>query len=170
MGPALRRAADEAADPRATLKRFYAALARLDSVTMQACYSDDARFEDELFSLHGSHAVGGMWRMLCDHVRHRGRMVWQLELQDISVQGGLGSADWEAQYLYADRPVHNIVSSEFSFDGLGLIRRHRDHYDFWTWSRQALGWRGTVAGWTPFLRQRARREAASRLRRFVSVL
>jgi hypothetical protein len=167
---ALRRAAEEAVDPRATLDRFFAALARLDSVTLKSCYSDDARFEDELFSLHGSHAVGGMWRMLCENVRHRGRMVWQLDVQDISTQGGLGSARWEAQYLYQDRPVHNIVSSDFSFDGLGLIRRHRDHFDFWSWSRQALGWRGNLAGWTPYMRKRTRREAAARLRRFVSVL
>ncbi len=167
---ALRRAAEESIDPRATLDRFFAALARLDAPALQSCYSDNARFEDELFSLHGSHMVGGMWRMMCSNVRHRGRMVWQLDVRELATQGGLGSARWEAQYLFEDRPVHIVVASEFSFDGLGLIRRHRDHYDFWAWARQALGWRGQLAGWSPYMRRRTRRDAAARLRRFVSVL
>ena len=149
----------------ATIERFYAAFARLDADTMQACYAADARFDDEVFSLQGATQIGGMWRMLCTATKAKGLAHWTLEVSDITDR----SAHWDAHYLFSTtgRQVLNRIDAAFEFDARGLITRHRDRFDFWAWSRQALGLPGWLLGWTPFLRQKVRKQAASNLQRFL---
>ena len=150
---------------RATIERFYAAFARLDADTMQACYAPDARFDDEAFSLQGAREIGGMWRMLCSATQAKGLAHWKLEVSDITDR----SAHWDARYLFSatGRLVLNRIDAEFQFDEQGLITRHRDRFDFWSWSRQALGLPGWLLGWSPFLRRKVRAQAATNLRRFL---
>ncbi len=154
---------------KALIERFYAAFAALDGETMQACYTDDARFEDPVFTLDGRQQVGGMWRMLCDTVRAKGRDAWKLEASAIHADGQVGSAHWEPHYRFSatGRMVHNIVDAQFRFRD-GLIVHHRDHFDFWRWSRQALGPAGTALGWTPLLRNKVRAQAAANLRAWLA--
>ncbi|MDP2005816.1 MAG: nuclear transport factor 2 family protein [Rubrivivax sp.] len=149
----------------ATIERFYAAFQRLDADTMQACYAPDARFDDEAFSLQGAPQIGGMWRMLCTATKAKGQAHWKLEVSDITEH----SAHWDAHYLFSatGRQVLNRIDAEFDFDANGLIIRHRDRFDFWSWSRQALGLPGWLLGWTPFLRRKVRAQAAGNLRRFL---
>jgi hypothetical protein len=149
---------------RAPVERLYAAFARLDGDAMAACYAEDARFDDEIFSLAGRRQIGGMWAMLCSATREKGRAQWRLQASDITGRG----AHWEAHYLFpaTGREVHNRVDAEFEIDA-DLIVRHRDRFDFWRWSRQALGLPGWLLGWTPFLRRKVRAQAASNLRRFL---
>ena len=151
---------------RATIERLYAAFRRLDAETMAACYAPDARFDDEAFSLQGREGIGAMWAMLCDAVKAKGRDVWKLETRDITER----SAHWEPTYRFSatGRMVHNIIDAEFEFDGAGLIKRHRDHFDFWRWARQALGLPGVLLGWTPMLRAKVRAQAAKNLDRFIA--
>jgi ketosteroid isomerase-like protein len=154
----------------ALIERFYAAFAALDGAAMQACYCDDARFEDPVFALQGREQIGAMWRMLCDATKARGRDVWKLELGDHSADaGGTGRAHWEAHYRFSasGRMVHNIVEAQFAFRD-GQIASHSDHFDFWRWSRQALGVGGTVLGWSPFLRHRVQAKAAANLAAYRS--
>ena len=150
---------------RATITRFYAAFAKLDGQAMQACYAADARFDDPAFSLRGRDQVGGMWRMLCDATKAKGADVWRLEVRDITDS----SAHWEAHYRFSatGRLVHNRIDASFDIGPDGLIRRHTDQFDFWTWSRQALGTPGLLLGWTPFLRNKVRTTAAANLCRFL---
>ena len=54
--------------------------------------------------------------------------------------------------------MHNIIEAQFTFQD-GLIHTHRDTFDFWRWSRQALGPAGVLLGWTPMLHNKVRREA-----------
>ena len=54
-----------------TIERFYAAFAKLDANTMQACYAPNATFDDEAFSLNGAQEIGGMWRMLCEATKSK---------------------------------------------------------------------------------------------------
>jgi hypothetical protein len=145
----------------ATIQAFYAAFAELDGAAMAACYADDARFDDEVFSLVGKARIGGMWTMLTDAVRARGREDWQLSVGELTDR----SAHWEAQYRFSatGRRVHNRVDADFEFDDRGRISRHVDRFDFWRWSRQALGPVGWALGWTPWLRGRVRAQAATRL-------
>ena len=151
---------------RATIGRLYASFAALDSAAMQACYAEDATFDDEAFSLRGREQIHGMWRMLCEAVRAKGRAEWKLELSAVTDRG----AHWEPTYLFSatGRLVHNVIDAEFEFDAAGLITRHRDRFDFWRWARQALGAPGLLLGWTPFLRAQVRAQAASNLKRFLA--
>lgn len=153
---------------RATIERLYAAFARLDGAAMQACYADDARFDDEVFSLAGARQIGGMWSMLCDKVRDSapGRAAWRLATHDLADD----RVRWEVHYLFGPqaRPVHNVIEARFEFDAAGRITRHRDRFDFWRWSRQALGLPGALLGWTPWLRAKVRAQAAKGLQRHLA--
>lgn len=153
-----------------TLHRFYAAFAALDADTMAACYAPDARFDDEAFSLRGRDEVAGMWRMLCTATRAKGLDVWKLEASGIQADANGGQAHWEAWYRFSatGRLVHNVIDGRFEFSPEGLITRHRDRFNFWAWSRQALGTPGLLLGWTPFLRNKVRATAASNLRKFMA--
>jgi ketosteroid isomerase-like protein len=144
-----------------TIRAFYAAFAELDGAAMAACYADDARFEDEVFSLVGRDRIGGMWTMLTDAVRARGREDWRLSVGEVTDR----SAHWEAEYRFSatGRRVHNRVDATFGFDGDGLITRHVDRFDFWRWSRQALGPAGWLLGWTPWLHTKVCAQAQARL-------
>ncbi|MDQ2778566.1 MAG: nuclear transport factor 2 family protein [Pseudomonadota bacterium] len=158
---------------RETIEVFYAAFARLDSAAMQACYASDASFEDPAFSLRGAPQIGAMWRMLCEATRSKGMADWKLEVSDIRAMGApnsaQGSAHWEAHYRFSatGRLVHNRIDAQFEFDPHGLITRHRDDFDFWRWSRQALGSAGLLLGWSPWLRHKVRAQAAFNLQHFV---
>ncbi|MBA3597789.1 MAG: nuclear transport factor 2 family protein [Methylibium sp.] len=151
--------------PLATLETFYDAFRALDADRMQACYAPDARFDDPVFGLSGRDSIGGMWRMLCEGIRANGRADWRLEFRHIAVERGLGRAHWEARYRFSPTGarVHNVVDAEFSFDDIGLIRTHLDHFDLWRWSRQALGTKGLLLGWVPWFNAQLRIEAARRL-------
>ena len=151
------------------IERFYAAFATLDGDTMQACYASDARFEDPVFTLHGREQIGGMWRMLCESTRAKGRDAWKLEASGISADASTGRAHWEAHYRFSatGRLVHNIIDAQFSFKD-GLIATHRDMFGFWRWSRQALGPAGLLLGWTPLVRNKVRAQAASNLAAFMN--
>lgn len=153
------------------LEQFYAAFTRLDADAMAACYAPDAQFDDEVFSLRGHEQVSGMWRMLCDATRAKGADVWQLSYRDLSADAQTGQAHWEADYRFSatGRLVHNIIDGVFEFNAQGLISRHRDRFDFWAWSRQALGLPGLLLGWTPFLRRKVRAQAAANLRKYMAL-
>lgn len=152
------------------LEQFYAAFARLDADAMAACYAPDAEFDDEVFSLRGHAQVSGMWRMLCDATRAKGADVWQLSYRDLAADAQTGQAHWEADYRFSatGRRVHNVIDGVFAFNAQGLITRHRDRFDFWAWSRQALGVPGLLLGWTPFLRNKVKAQAAASLKKYLA--
>ncbi len=152
-----------------TLIRFYTAFAALDADTMASCYAEDATFNDPAFSLRGRREVGGMWRMLCTATGAKGRDHWKLTFSGILADASHGQAHWEAHYLFSatGRLVHNIIDGAFTFTPQGLIATHTDHFDFWRWSRQALGTPGLLLGWTPFLQNKVRAQAAGNLRKFL---
>jgi ketosteroid isomerase-like protein len=148
---------------RELIERFYHAFQQRDAAIMAACYHANATFRDPVFELRGAH-VGAMWKMLCA----RGAKL-RVDFSSIAADDSNGSADWQAWYTFSatGRDVHNIIHAHFRFAD-GLIVEHVDDFDFWRWSRQALGPAGRLLGWTPLLRNRVRREAARMLDRFVS--
>jgi hypothetical protein len=154
----------------ATLEKFYAAFARLDSDTMASCYAPDAQFDDEAFSLRGHKEVTGMWHMLCDVTKAKGADVWKLAYSGIEADARGGKSHWEADYRFSatGRMVHNVIDGAFEFNEQGLILRHRDRFDFWAWSRQALGTPGLLLGWTPFLRNKVRAQAGANLQKYLA--
>ena len=144
------------------LRRYFNAFAACDGATMAACYAPDAHFDDELFALDGAR-VGSMWQMLTSSARD-----FSLSFSGLAADASTGQARWEARYRFSrtGRAVINRVDSTFIFRD-GLILRQRDTYDFWRWSRQALGASGLLLGWSGFLRAKVRAQAAAGLERFL---
>ena len=155
----------DAAANETTINLFYEAFARRDAEAMAACYAPDVHFSDEVFpDLHGDEA-SSMWRMLCE-----GGSDLRLEHSNVAADASTGSAHWDAYYTFTatGRKVHNSIDASFSFRDDGLIVRHVDSFDFWRWSRQALGPIGLVLGWSPIVRNKVRGQAAERLREFMA--
>jgi ketosteroid isomerase-like protein len=153
-----------------TIADFYGAFAALDAQAMAGCYAPDAVFEDEVFNLRGRREVAGMWRMLCEATRTKGSDVWKLQVRDVQADEASGSAHWDAHYRFSatGRIVDNSIDARFSFDPRGRIAGHRDSFDFWNWSRQALGAPGLLLGWSPLLRRKVRGQAGANLVRFMA--
>ncbi|MFM7331685.1 MAG: nuclear transport factor 2 family protein [Brachymonas sp.] len=153
-----------------TITELYSAFAALDTQRMAACYAPNASFEDEAFSLRGKDEIMSMWGMLCDAVKEKGRKEWKLTFSNVQANGMSGSAHWEPIYLSSatGRIVHNIIDAEFTFNEQGLILTHRDRFDFWRWSRQALGTPGALLGWSGFLRSKVKAQANKGLRKYMA--
>lgn len=136
------------------IEHFYASFKGRDGAAMAACYVPDARFHDPIFDLQGPD-VGAMWTMFCE----RGRDL-ALEWRDVHADDAGGAAHWEPRYTFSvtGRPVHNVIDSRFTFRD-GRIATHTDTFDLWRWSRMALGGKGALLGWTPFVRKAIRSEA-----------
>lgn len=145
------------------LTTFYSAFQRRDGDAMATCYHPEAEFSDEVFI--GLRHVGttSMWRMLCE----RGKDL-AVEFSDIQADEHTGRAHWEARYTFSTtgRKVLNIIDAEFEFRD-GKILRHRDRFDFYRWSRQALGPTGLLLGWTPFLRRKVQAMARGNLEKWM---
>lgn len=148
----------------ALIERFYGAFARGDGAAMAACYGPDVHFHDPVFlDLHRSE-VGAMWRMLTATAQD-----FRLELLDHDSDEMTGRAHWLAHYKFSQtgRLVVNDVRATFRFKD-GMIVDHADSFDFAHWAGQALGPRGRLLSWTPFLRSAVQRRARANLERFVA--
>ena len=148
----------------ALIERFYAAFARGDGAGMSACYGPEVHFHDPVFlDLHGPE-VGAMWRMLTGTARD-----FSLELLEHDSDETTGRAHWRARYTFSQTglPVINDVQAALRFAD-GRIVDHVDTFDFNRWAGQALGIRGRLLGWTPFLRSAVRARARAGLERFVA--
>jgi hypothetical protein len=153
----------------ATITKFYTAFAELDADTMATCYADNASFQDEAFKLQGKKEIMGMWGMLCDTVKAKSRADWKFSFSQVAASGNQGSAHWEPIYRFSatNRMVHNVIDAKFTFNDQGLILTHHDSFDFWSWSRQALGAPGLLLGWSGFLRSKAQQQANATLRKYI---
>ena len=145
------------------IRRFYDAFGRRDAEAMNACYVPDVRFEDPAFGPLQGDRARGMWRMLASRATDL-----KIEASGIEADDQRGRAHWEAHYTFTQtgRPVHNVIDAEFEFRD-GLISSHRDRFDFWRWSKQALGTPGLLLGWSGFLRNKVSRQANAGLSRYL---
>ncbi|MCJ2370506.1 nuclear transport factor 2 family protein [Pseudomonas sp. RGM 3321] len=147
----------------ALITRFYEAFAQLDAEAMSACYTDDVLFSDPAFGELRGAQVGDMWRMLTSRAKNFSVVFDQVRADDQT-----GSAHWVATYLFSQtgRTVVNDIQARFVFRD-GKICEHRDHFDMWRWSRQALGFKGLLLGWTPLVRNAVRAQALKGLHAFT---
>jgi ketosteroid isomerase-like protein len=142
------------------VQRFYAAFDRRDGEAMAACYAPGAHFEDPVFGDLTGEEAGAMWRMLTRTARDL-----KVELAEHDAR----SAHWIARYTFSatGRPVVNDVRATFRIED-DLIVDHVDRFSFWKWSRQALGTKGLLLGWTPFLRGKVGGTARAGLDKFIA--
>jgi ketosteroid isomerase-like protein len=146
------------------LHAFYAAFQRRDYRAMAACYTPDAEFHDPVFTHLAGWRVRAMWRMLCERATDL-----RVEVADVRASAEVGSAHWEAWYTFSQtgRSVHNRIDASFQFQD-GKIRQHTDVFDFYAWTRQALGLKGLLLGWTPPVQRAIRVQAARALDAFCN--
>lgn len=144
------------------IRKFYTAFQNRDAEAMAACYHADVRFSDPVFpDLRGAEA-GKMWAMLCE----RGKDL-RIEFSGISANDTEGQAHWNAYYTFGrtGNQVHNSINASFRFQD-GRIIEHRDNFDFWRWSSQALGMTGKFLGWSGFLQKKVQQQSAETLAKY----
>jgi ketosteroid isomerase-like protein len=149
--------------PRETIARFYDAFAQKDHAVMASCYAENAQFSDPVFQDLRGWKIGAMWRMLCE----RGTDL-KIRSSNVRAEGTSGSAHWDADYTFSvtNRMVHNSIDASFRFDGDKIVE-HRDVFDFYKWTRMALGAPGVLLGWTPIIQNKVRRTANGNLESFI---
>lgn len=131
--------------------KFYTAFAEDNIDEMVGCYHEDITFEDPAFGVLHGEEVTAMWQLLNERAKTPPNITFnQVEADDDS-----GSANWHADYKYGpmQRPVSNRINAKFKFKD-GKIIDHRDQFDLWTWSQQALGLSGYLLGWAPFFKKK----------------
>lgn len=145
------------------INRLYDAFDKKDYRTMQECYHPEAVFSDPVFQHLSATEVRAMWHMLIVSASDL-----KIRFNRVKADDGAGTCRWEAWYTFSGtgRPVHNMIAAQFTFRD-GKILRHDDTFDFWRWSRMALGSAGMLLGWTPYLRKKVRTKARKRLALFM---
>jgi ketosteroid isomerase-like protein len=141
------------------IESFYSGFAERDADRMEACYHPEVRFSDPVFTDLRGVDVMRMWKMLLSRSDDL-----EIVLGERSAEGDTGSAHWTANYTFSrtGRRVVNEIDAHFAFSE-GLIIRHEDSFDFWKWSRMALGAPGYLLGWSPILKKKVRAQSAEML-------
>lgn len=144
------------------IARFYEAFNRLDAESMAACYTDDVLFSDPVFGPLRGRQAGDMWRMLTSRAKD-----FSVVFDNVRADERTGAAHWVARYLFTQtgRTVINDIQARFVFRD-GKICEHHDSFDLWRWSRQALGAKGALLGWTPMVQNAVRAQAHKGLKAF----
>ncbi len=136
-------------DNRELLDTFYIAFSKANAEKMVSCYHEEIIFQDPAFgTLHGIQAKN-MWRMLLGR-----NSEIKISYQIISCDEATGKVDWVAHYAFGPnkRAVTNKVQGNFEFKD-GKIIVHKDTFDLWKWSQQAMGPIGYLLGWSSFLKK-----------------
>lgn len=137
-------------DNKQVIEKFYTSFANGNAQQMTSCYHDEVQFEDPAFGKLSGNDAKAMWEMLLS--RNSGLKV---SFSNVEANENKGSANWVAEYTFGQtgRKVINKVSAKFEFSD-GKIIKHTDYFDFWKWTQQALGWKGYLLGWTPFMQNK----------------
>lgn len=146
-----------------TIIKFYTAFANSDATQMCECYHPNIQFRDPAFGLLKGNEVCQMWKMLIE--RSNGNL--KIDLSDVEADEHTGSARWVATYNFSqtNRKVVNTVAAKFLFQD-GFIIKHTDDFDIWKWSKQALGFKGLLLGWTGFLQNKIQQRARMALKKY----
>ncbi|GAB4333842.1 MAG: nuclear transport factor 2 family protein [Flammeovirgaceae bacterium] len=145
------------------IHQFYTSFQNKDAEGMVACYHSDIVFKDPGFGELKGEEAKNMWRMLLSRAQDL-----KIEYKDVKIEGETGKAHWEAYYTFTKtgRKVHNIIDASFRFRD-GKIIAHEDVFDFWRWSRQALGIAGMLFGFTNFFQNKVQSQTRSMLKKYV---
>lgn len=144
------------------IQKFYSAFQNLDAANMAACYAHDVQFSDPVFPCLQGQEASDMWRMLCVRAQD-----FSLQFDGIVADDKSGRAHWIATYTFSPTGprVVNHIQASFEFKD-GKILSHQDRFDLWKWSRQALGIKGLLLGWSPLLKHAIQKQAGRGLALF----
>lgn len=143
--------------------KFYTAFANADAQTMCECYHPNIQFQDPAFGILKDNDACQMWKMLIE--KSKGNI--KIEFSAITADEYSGTAKWTATYNFSktNRKVVNVIHAQFKFQN-GLIIRHTDSFDIWKWSKQALGLKGFLLGWTGFMQKQIQKQALTSLKNY----
>ncbi len=146
------------------VKQFYTAFQKLDYATMQNCYADEAVFQDPAFGALNGNEVKAMWEMLAKNAKGFALMFENIKAKDEEYV----TCQWTASYTFSatGRRVVNVIRAYLRIQN-GKITEHTDYFNFWKWSRQALGVSGLLLGWTSFFHGKVTTQARARLESFM---
>lgn len=145
------------------VERFYTAFQKLDYKTMQECYADTASFTDPAFGTLFGSDIKAMWEMLCKNAKN-----FSLTFTPpASTDEQTVICFWVARYTFSKtgRQVENRIHATLKIQD-GKISEHVDQFDFWRWSRQALGISGMLLGWSGFFHRQVTATARQGLEKF----
>lgn len=145
--------------------KFYSAFQKLDYATMQSCYADDAVFQDPAFGDLDGEQVKAMWEMLAKNAKN-----FSLVFSDIKAEDDeYITCKWVATYTFSatGRHVVNKIQAYLRVQN-GEITEHTDYFNFWDWSRQAMGLSGWLLGWTSYYKSQVRNTARGNLEKFMA--
>lgn len=145
--------------------KFYSAFQKLDYATMQSCYADNAVFQDPAFGDLTGEEVKAMWEMLAKNAKN-----FSLVFSDIkSEDDEYITCKWVATYTFSatGRNVVNKIQAYLRIQD-GKITEHTDYFNFWAWSRQAMGLSGWLLGWTSYFKSQVRSKARGNLQKFMA--
>ena len=151
-------------DNQAIIEKFYSSFQRLDARAMNACYSDDIIFSDPVFGILKGEEVKAMWEMLCANAKD-----FSLSFSDIEMlDDEYATCKWKAAYTFSKtgRKVSNNINAYMRLKD-GAIIEHSDAFRLSTWLAQAFGWKGTLFGWTGFMKRAVQKNARKSLVRFI---
>ena len=146
------------------IEKFFSAFQKLDHQTMNSCLSDDIVFSDPAFGLLEGDDVKAMWEMLCRNAFDFSLKFSNIELLDDEY----ATCNWTASYIFSKtgyKVVNNIKAHMRLKDG--KIIEHSDAFKLSKWAAQALGWKGTLFGWTNFMKKRIQQNARKSLEKFI---
>ena len=146
------------------INKFYTAFQKKDYKTMQDCYANNATFSDPVFENLNAAEVRAMWQMLITRATDLA-----FEFKNVEADETSGSAEWTAVYTFSatGKKVINKIKANFVFEN-GKIKEHKDNFDFYTWARQALGFKGLLLGWTSFFHHKVKQQARNNLIKFMN--
>jgi limonene-1,2-epoxide hydrolase len=146
------------------IEKFYTAFQQKDWQTMQSCYHAEVTFSDPAFQNVKGKEAKAMWHLLTISAKD-----FSLHFSQVKADDKKGSCQWQAAYAFSrtGRKVINQINASFEFKE-GLIFRHTDRFDFWKWTRMALGTPGVVLGWSSFLQNKVRATARGGLTKFMA--
>lgn len=146
------------------VESFYKAFAAGNTEAMVDCYHSNIQFQDPAFGVLKNEDAKNMWRMLIE--RSKGQI--KILYSNISANENTGRANWTAEYMFTQtgRKVINVITAEFEFAD-GKIIRHTDTFDLYKWSKQALGLKGHLLGWTSFMRKQIQQQSGKLLKNYT---
>ena len=146
------------------INRFYSAFQQKNAAKMNLCYSENIAFSDPVFGLLHGEEVKSMWEMLCKNGKDLQLSFGNIQLLDEEY----ATCDWVAQYTFSQtgRRVVNKIKAHIRVEN-GIITEQTDAFDIYNWSRQALGLKGWLFGWTAWFQKKLQQKTRKALEKFM---
>ena len=146
------------------INRFYSAFQQKNAAKMNLCYSENIAFSDPVFGLLHGEEVKSMWEMLCKNGKDLQLSFGNIQLLDEEY----ATCNWVAQYTFSQtgRRVVNKIKAHIRVEN-GIITEQTDAFDIYNWSRQALGLKGWLFGWTAWFQKKLQQKTRKALEKFM---